>query len=147
MAAWSGIPTVVAPATDHTAVARALDGGDVGTWVDPRSVRLPARKLWIAFGQPAEGTVTIDAGAAAAILTNGRSLLPVGVIDVHGTFGVGAALEVLSADGQVIAKGITRIGSSDLRRVAGMRSDVAGGEVVHRDDLVPLLSQEVSRSG
>lgn len=141
MAAWSGVPTVVAPASDHDAVDKAIAGIEIGTWVGPQPSRLPARKLWIAFGQPAEGVVSIDAGAVHAIAEGGRSLLPVGVIGVVGEFSAGRAVEVTGPTGSVVAKGVTRLGSGELRRVAGMRSDEAGGEVIHRDDLVVLVGR------
>jgi glutamate 5-kinase len=141
MAAWSGIPTVVASARDSDVVRAAIAGEEVGTWVGPHARKLPARKLWIAFGQPAEGTVTIDDGAVAALVSNGRSLLAVGVRDVFGSFGAGAAVEVKGPAGNVVAKGVSRVSATELRRVMGLRSEEVGGEVIHRDDLVVLLAQ------
>src|SRR5690606_13728046 len=66
MAAWSGIPTVVAEARAPGVVAGAVAGEAVGTWINPHGSRLPARKLWIAFGVPPPRTVTIDTGAVLA---------------------------------------------------------------------------------
>ncbi len=139
MAAWSGIPTVVAPASDPAAVEKALAGEEIGTWVGPHPSRLPARKLWIAFGQPAEGTVQIDGGAVSAIVDGGKSLLAVGVTGAEGAFGAGSAVEVTAPNGRVVAKGVVRMSAGDLERVLGLRSDAAGGEVIHRDDLVVLV--------
>ncbi|MDH4308451.1 MAG: glutamate 5-kinase [Acidimicrobiia bacterium] len=138
IAAWSGIPTVVTSASDPTALRRVLDGEDIGTWVGPQDTRLPARKLWIAFGQPAEGSITIDDGAVRAIIAQGRSLLPVGVKQVDGEFGAGAAVEVKGPDAALVAKGVTRLGASELRRAAGLKTTEAGGLAIHRDDLVVL---------
>jgi glutamate 5-kinase len=138
MAAFSGIPTVVGPSSSPDVVAAAVAGQHVGTWVDPRSKGLTARKLWIAFGLPALGTITIDDGAVAALADQGRSLLAVGVRGVDGEFDRGAAIEVLGADGSLVAKGVSRMGSSTLRDVLGEHSSVSGGEVIHRDDLVVL---------
>ena len=47
---------------------RAVAGDEVGTWVEPHEARLTARKLWIAFGVPAQGKLVVDAGAARALL-------------------------------------------------------------------------------
>ncbi|HSJ27358.1 MAG TPA: glutamate 5-kinase, partial [Acidimicrobiia bacterium] len=105
MAAWSGVPTVVAPADAPDVALTAVAGGDIGTWVEPRAQRLPARKLWIAFGQPSEGRLRVDAGARTAIANGGSSLLPVGITDVEGDFQGGAAVEVVGPDEGVIAKG------------------------------------------
>lgn len=140
MAAWSGVPTVIASADDPQAVRRALEGEDIGTWVEPRSNPLPARKLWIAFGQPSSGRIRIDDGAARAILRFGRSLLTVGVTQVIGSFESGAAVEVIDENDSVIAKGVSRLSSDQARSAAGRRTDDAGGEVIHRDDLVVLAT-------
>lgn len=139
MAAWSGIPTVIAAAEEPNVVARAVNGEEVGTWIDPHDSALPARKLWIAFGQPAEGKLTVDAGAAAALVDRGKSLLAVGVAEVTGRFGEGAAVEVNSPDGQLLAKGLVEFASSELQEMAGKPSSEAGGVVIHRDHMVVLV--------
>jgi len=138
MAAWSGIPTVIADAADPETTVRAVAGDEVGTWVAPRKVRLTARKLWIAFGLPAEGRLTVDAGAATALRERGGSLLAVGILDVAGEFASSAAVEVVGEDGGLLGKGLTGMGADDIRASAGQHTSVAGGEVIHRDDLVLL---------
>lgn len=136
MAAFSGVPTVIASSRVPDAVASAVSGDEIGTWIVPRSESLSARKLWIAFGLPTSGTVIIDDGAVAALVSSGRSLLPVGVLDVEGSFQRFQAVEVVAPDGALIAKGISRLSDAEVRAVVGSHSSVAGGEVVHRDDLV-----------
>lgn len=140
MAAHSGIPTVVAPAGELDAVARAVSGAEVGTWVDPQPESLSARKLWIAFGLPSEGILTIDDGALEALASGGRSLLGVGVTRVDGVFTRGDAVEVVDAAGSLVAKGIVRFDAEDLRSALGKHSSQVGGEVIHRDDLVVLVA-------
>jgi glutamate 5-kinase len=137
MAAWSGIPTVIASASDDKVVLRAIGGEDVGTWVDPRDSGLSARKLWIAFGSPSEGHVSVDDGAARALTDSGKSLLPVGVTAVEGRFPGGAAVEVMHGS-DLIAKGLVAMSAEEILSVRGVHSSVAGGEVIHRDDLVVL---------
>ncbi len=137
MAAWSGIPTVIASASQDGVVEHAIAGEDVGTWVDPRDSSLSARKLWIAFGSPSEGHVAVDAGAARALTESGKSLLPVGVTGVEGSFSGGAAVEVRH-EGSLIAKGLAAMSANEILRVRGEHTSVAGGEVIHRDDLVVL---------
>jgi len=131
MAAWSGIPTVIGPAARTDVMEEILAGKDVGTWVAPHPSALSARKLWIAFGLPSEGSVTVDRGAEEAIRRAGRSLLGVGVTATHGAFEAGRAVEVLNVDGDLIAKGIVRYGADTLA--------TASGELIHRDDLVLLV--------
>jgi glutamate 5-kinase len=138
MAAWSGIPTVIAPAAVPDAVAQAIGGQAIGTWVEPHPSGLPARKLWIAFGLRSVGSVTVDAGAVAALLEDGRSLLPAGVTSVDGSFSAGDAVDVHGPDGAFLAKGRAGLSAAEIRRVLGRHSAEAGGVAIHRDDLVVL---------
>jgi len=136
MAAWSGIPTVVASASSPTVLDDAVRGERVGTWVEPHHAALPARKLWIAFGMPAAGHVVIDTGAVRAVVEHGRSLLPAGVVSVAGEFVSGDAVEVRDEAGELVAKGRAGLSAAEIASAAGRHSIDAGGEVVHRDDLV-----------
>jgi len=138
MAAFSGIPTVIASADVPDVVENAISGIEVGTWIDPRPNSLSARKLWIAFGLAAVGSIAVDDGAVHAISSSGGSLLAVGLTGVNGEFLRGDAVEVLDGSGSLVAKGISRFGSKDLIEGAGHHSDTIGGEVIHRDDLVVL---------
>jgi glutamate 5-kinase len=139
MAAFSGIPTVIASADEADGVKRAVGGEAVGTWVSPRQPALNARKLWIAFGLPASGSVSIDQGAVNALTSGGRSLLAVGVKAVAGSFDRGDAVEVLDANGELCAKGITRVSSHEALMMTGNVENAVGTEVIHRDDLVVMV--------
>jgi glutamate 5-kinase len=119
-------------------VARAAAGEAVGTWITPHESRLSARKLWIAFGLPAEGRLAVDAGAAAALLDGKRSLLAVGITGVVGGFGSDCAVEIAGPDGAVIGKGLVSMSAGEVELSIGRHSSEVGGVVVHRDDLVVL---------
>lgn len=136
MAAFSGIPTVVASSSEPGVVDRICRGEKIGTWVNPAARKLSARKLWIAFGQETGGRVTLDAGAVRAITRLKRSLLPVGVREVEGSFAAGEAVGVMDPEGRTIAKGIARISASECRSLQA--SDQPTVEFIHRDDLVVL---------
>jgi glutamate 5-kinase len=105
-------------------------------------VVLPARKLWIAFAIGASGSITVDDGARRALVERGRSLLPAGIVEVTGDFGVDDAVEIVGPDGAVFAKGLVRHAAGSLAGWAGLRTDElpedVSAEVVHRDDLVVL---------
>jgi glutamate 5-kinase len=131
IAAFSRIPTVVASATSSLSAITA--GEAVGTWVEPRLAPLSARKLWIAFCQPVAGSVTVDEGAAHALANGGTSLLPVGVVSVEGSFSAGDAVDVVTVQGNVVGRGVARLGGAELAERAGQRG---GDEAIHRDDLV-----------
>jgi glutamate 5-kinase len=143
IAVWSGIEAVIADAARPgvlASVAAATPG--VGTRFRPREVVLPARKLWIAFAIGASGRITVDDGARRALVERGRSLLPAGIVEVSGDFGVDDAVEIVGPDGAVFAKGLVRHAAGSLAGWAGLQSDElpedVSAEVVHRDDLVVL---------
>ncbi|MST33480.1 glutamate 5-kinase [Acidimicrobiaceae bacterium USS-CC1] len=143
IAAWSGVRAVIADAGRPGVLAdAAADVAGVGTVVRPRARRLAARKLWIAFAVAARGTVVVDEGARRALTTRGVSLLPAGVVTVHGSFVADDAVALAGPDGKVFAKGLARHDAGRLRALAGRRSSELPAEVppevVHRDDLVLL---------
>jgi len=143
IAAWSGVRAVIAQASRAEVLAAVVSGeAGAGTVIHPKSKRLPARKLWIAFAVGSSGTIVVDEGARRMLLERGVSLLAAGVKDVRGGFGVDDAVELVGPDGKVFAKGLARLGAASLREVAGRRTaDLPEGvphEVVHRDDLVVL---------
>lgn len=141
IAAWSGIPCIIAGAADADVVSRAVAGDAVGTLVRARPHRMPARKVWIAFAQAARGRLRIDDGAVEAISRGGRSLLPVGVHEVVGDFLPGDAVEIIDPAGRMVAKGLAACSAEAMRSVAGRRRPDDGSaapEAVHRDDLVVL---------
>ncbi|NNN01065.1 MAG: glutamate 5-kinase [Acidimicrobiaceae bacterium] len=131
MATWSGITTVIAPARAHNPLRQALSGSPgVGTTFRPRPERLSARKSWIAFAVASHGRMRINQGAMQALEHHGRSLLRVGIESIEGTFIEGDAVDIIGPDGQIVAKGLTRVGHESFFE----GDDV----VVHRDDLVLL---------
>lgn len=145
IASWSGVRTVIAKA-DRPGVLRdavhEVDG--VGTVFEARDRRLPSRKLWIAFAISPTGRVVIDDGARRAVVERNKSLLPAGVRSVEGDFAEGDAVEIVGLDGVVVARGLAAVDHVVARRNAGRRTtDLPDGEnheVVHRDDLVVLVS-------
>jgi glutamate 5-kinase len=89
------------------------------------------------------GAITIDDGAATALVERGTSLLPVGVTACSGGFQVGDVVEVITGDGLVVGKGVAAMSESQVTAVAGMSSAAAReaqpgfpGEVIHRDQFV-----------
>ena len=139
VASFSGVGVVVARASEDNVIERIAAGDELGSYFYPRHVRLSARKLWIAFGQPPNGTVTVDDGARRAVVEGKRSLLPVGVTGLTGKFAAGDTVDVAAPDGSVFARGLVRFGAQELEAARGRPSaEVAGREVIHRDQLVVL---------
>ncbi len=141
----SGIPMILANGTRPGTLTDVLAGKPVGTFFVPPRNRLTAQKWWIAFAlrQP-KGSLTIDEGAAEALLEKGKSLLASGALDVTGSFEVGAFVAVSSRAGTELGRGICNYSSSELARVRGMKSQdvartlgaAAAPEVIHRNHLV-----------
>ncbi len=104
-----------------------------------------ARKNWLAGRLVVRGTITVDAGAQAA-LANGNSLLPAGVTQVSGHFARGDVVDIVGPSGQTVARGLAEYDAADAQRIVGRRKDeiaaILGNPVrpalVHRDHLVML---------
>jgi glutamate 5-kinase len=140
----SGIPMVIASGLKANILKRLFEGKDVGTLFLPRRERMGSRKCWIGFTLKAKGTIKVDKGAAKAMFKQGRSLLPIGILDVEGDFGVGAAVSCIDPDGVPFARGLVNYTASDIRKLMGVKTDQIEqrlgykhyDEVIHRDNLV-----------
>ena len=144
----AGIPSVICSGADEGALARLARGEQVGTLFVPPHARtdIAPRKLWIALGDAAHGSVSVDDGAARALVERGSSLLPVGITAVEGQFGAGDVLDVRDAGGFVLARGIAEAGSDELQLAAGRQQReiagnhllqaLAGRPAIHRDNLI-----------
>ena len=122
---------------------RAIEDGARCTWFITAGNPVTARKKWIAGSLEPRGTLTIDAGAVAA-LRRGNSLLPVGVTRIEGAFARGDAVVIRGPDGVEIGRGLCAYDAEDAQKIRGRSSseiDAILGfsgrtEIVHRDDLV-----------
>jgi glutamate 5-kinase len=122
---------------------RAIEDGARCTWFLTAGNPVTARKKWIAGALEPKGTLTIDAGAVAA-LRRGNSLLPVGVVRIEGGFARGDAVIIRGPDGIEIGRGLCAYDAEDAQKIRGRSSgeiDAILGfsgraEMVHRDDLV-----------
>lgn len=143
LATRSGTEVVIAAGDVENVIPRLVAGEAIGTHFRTTASRIESRKRWI-LAEPPRGTVVVDAGAAHALLRNGKSLLPVGVTAVEGNFERGETVRVVDPAGVEIGRGITNYGAGSLARIRGLQSDCIeevlgydyGAEVIHRDDLV-----------
>jgi glutamate 5-kinase len=141
IATASGIPVVL---TSAAQVAPALAGEDVGTWFAATGRRASTRLLWLAYAARTRGRLVLDDGAVRAVVERGKSLLPAGVTAVEGEFEAGDPVEIVAADGTVVARGLVGYSSQEAPELLGrttqdLRADLGEGydrELVHRDDLV-----------
>ena len=144
----AGIESVICSGSEPDALVRIARGESVGTLFAPpvKHLDIAPRKLWIALGDKAHGSVTVDDGAAHALTDNGSSLLAVGIRKVEGSFATGDILDVKDANGMVVARGIAEADSDTLELAAGRRQEeiesnrllaqLAGKPAIHRDNLI-----------
>ncbi|HSG87846.1 MAG TPA: glutamate 5-kinase [Pseudomonadales bacterium] len=144
IAARSGARTLIVDGRVAGVVAACAEGADVGTLLLADQARLAARKRWIAGQLQTRGTVVIDAGAVRVLRDAGRSLLPVGVLEVHGEFERGEVVSCRDEQGGEVARGLVNYSAAEARRICGRSSDAIADalgyagepELVHRDNLV-----------
>lgn len=116
----------------------------VGTLFLPHGGLVPARKRWVGFTARPKGRLVVDAGARQAVQHKGRSLLPIGVVQVLGPFGKGDVVALCDPDGVEFARGLTNYSAGDADRIRGLRTEqiaevlgtVPYEEIIHRDNLV-----------
>lgn len=123
-----------------------------GTFFVPKKRRLAGRKGWIAYAGLSEGTIVIDDGAVAALVYEGKSLLPKGIIGVKGSWERKELVCITNARGQEIARGLVELNSKELKEVIGKHSsemlEIIPGleveEVVHRDNMTLICDTDLT---
>jgi glutamate 5-kinase len=116
----------------------------VGTLFLPHGSQLPAWKRWLGFTARPNGKILVNDGAKTAVHDQGKSLLPVGVVEILGNFHKGDVLTLCDMSGTEFARGLTNYSSEDAVKIIGLRTEMIGGvlgslpyeEIVHRDNLV-----------
>jgi len=143
-AARSGADTVIACGRERDVLLRLAQGERIGSQLSAATAVLTARKQWLADHLQTRGRLLIDAGAARALRETGRSLLPIGVIEVQGDFARGDVVACLGPDGREVARGLVNYSAVEARQIARKPSsaieDILGfieePELIHRDNLV-----------
>jgi glutamate 5-kinase len=145
-AAASGAHTVIAWGREERVLSRLADGEMIGTQLTAQTAQLTARKQWMADHLQTAGSVIHDDGAVLMLTAHGKSLLPIGVVEVGGEFGRGDVITCLNGQGRALARGITNYSSSEARRILRRPSSeiesvlgfVEEPELIHRDNMVLL---------
>ncbi len=140
----AGIEVIIAAGHAPDVILRTVGGERVGTRFLSIKRPLLKRKQWIFAGKKTAGAVVIDAGAVRALVENGRSLLPAGIVEVNGRFQRGDTISIINNDGIELARGITRYNSDDLTQIRGLRSTQFAGKLgydygpaaIHRNDMI-----------
>ncbi len=145
-AARSGASTIIASGREPEVLLRLASGEAVGTALVAAPVTLAARKQWLADHVQLAGRLRLDAGAVKALARDGKSLLPIGVVSVEGSFDRGEVVGCYAPDGVEVARGLVNYGSQDTARIVRKASSeiesilgyVDEPELIHRDNLVLL---------
>ena len=143
-AAGSGASTVIAWGREPDALIRLSAGEQIGTLLVAQTQKTQARKQWIADHLQLRGAVVIDAGAAVKLREAGKSLLPIGMVQVDGDFSRGDVIAVRDESGLEIARGLANYSSAEARLICRKPSSqienllgyAAEAEMLHRDNLV-----------
>ncbi len=144
LATASGESVIMANGTMTGVLDAILAAEPVGTLFLPHGTALPAWKRWLGFTARPKGKILVNDGAKAALQAQGKSLLPVGIVEVQGTFNKGDVVSLCDAAATEFARGLTNYSSEDACQIVGLRTDkiseVLGSfpyeEFVHRDNLV-----------
>jgi glutamate 5-kinase len=147
LATAAGESVVMANGTQPGVLDAIFAGEQVGTLFLPHGSALTAWKRWLGFTARPRGRLLVDAGARRAVQEQGRSLLPIGVVEAVGAFHKGDVVALTDADGIEFARGLTNYSADDARRICGLRTEqiaeVLGAlpyeEIIHRDNLVVTL--------
>ena len=145
-----GVPAIIANGLKPGILGRIFSGKKEGTLFLPAEATLCSRKHWIAFTKSPRGQIVIDRGAERAILKNGKSLLPSGMLEVRGRFSQGNSVVLLNEAGEPVAVGMVNYHSGAIRKIIGARSTEIESrlgfkhddEVIHRDNLVLTAQME-----
>lgn len=142
-AARSGAHTLIVGGKEAGSLIRAANGEVIGTFLKAGKTPLAARKQWLADHLRLSGALIVDDGAADA-LRNGKSLLPIGVKAVEGSFDRGSVIACLDMRRAEVARGLINYDSTETAKIAGVTSQAIegllgyldGAELIHRDNLV-----------
>jgi len=146
-AAAGGVPTVITSGLVAGAIERVFDPAEQsGTLILADQNRLTHRKHWIAYNLKPTGDVIVDSGAHEAVVRKGKSLLPSGIKEIRGAFGVGDCVRCVDLNGQEFARGLVNYSAQELNQIKGLHTSKiekilgykAYDEIIHRDDLVVL---------
>jgi len=143
-AAGSGASTVIAWGREPDALIRLTAGEPIGTLLVAQTQKTQARKQWIADHLQMRGAVVVDAGAVTKLRDEGKSLLPIGMLQVDGEFSRGDVIAVRDEAGAEIARGLANYSSAEARLICRKPSShiekllgyAAESEMLHRDNLV-----------
>jgi glutamate 5-kinase len=145
-AALSGASTVIAYGRTENVLPRIVAGEAIGSRLVAADTSLQAKKAWLAGHLKTMGKLVLDDGAAKALTTGGKSLLPIGVIQIEGQFARGDIVSAVDQTGREIARGLINYSAAEAQKIARKPTSaieqelgyIAEAELIHRDNMVLL---------
>jgi glutamate 5-kinase len=142
IATHAGCATIITSGAVQRPLSQLAAGGRCTLFRAP-GTPAAARKQWLAGVLEVRGELRLDDGASQA-LRNGKSLLPVGVVEVLGNFRRGDVVTLVDSHGRELGRGLAEYSFDEASQLAGCQSEsieaVIGyrgrAVMVHRDELV-----------
>ncbi|VAW36184.1 Glutamate 5-kinase / RNA-binding C-terminal domain PUA [hydrothermal vent metagenome] len=146
MVAARGGSSLICCGREAGIMRRLFSGEPVGTFFLPQDEIMHSRQHWIAYTLRPKGFLVLDEGACQAIMAGGKSLLPSGIIEIRGDFGIGDPVHCLDSNGEPLAAGLVNYAARHIKKIQGRQSKeikeilgfVDSEEIIHRDNLVLL---------
>jgi len=144
LATMAGESVIMANGSIPGVLDSIFAGELVGTLFLAAEQNMTAWKRWLGWAARPQGKIILDAGALVALSSKGKSLLPIGVAGVSGTFHKGAVVSLCNLEGEEFGRGLSNYSATDIAKIAGKKSDkiiellgiLPYEEVIHRDNLV-----------
>ncbi len=144
MATSAGTSMVLMNGSEPSQIQHIFDGKPVGTVFLSSQTVVSSRKRWIAYGPQVTGELIVDSGAEHALIKQGKSLLPSGIVNLSGDFEEGDLVKIVNSENRELGRGLTNYGWEQLRKIIGKKcveiemilGYKTADEVVHRDNMV-----------
>ena len=152
-AARSGAHTIIASGHEANVLVRLAQGEAIGTQLLTKTMKLVARKQWLADHLQTQGKITLDVGAVRALTVEGKSLLPIGVINTNGDYERGEVVNCIDLEGREIARGLINYSATETKKISRCPSSqiesilgyVDQPELIHRNNLVLLYTKSKTK--
>tara|TARA_B100000700_G_scaffold329817_1_gene453032 strand:+ start:11793 stop:12935 length:1143 start_codon:yes stop_codon:yes gene_type:complete len=141
----SGTSVLITNGKSPGSLVSAVTSNENGTYFQSAITNIESRRRYLLSEYANRGVVVVDDGASRA-LSEGASLLPVGLVESSGAFERGDVVEVRSEGGDRLAVGIINYSSEDAKQICGIQSEDImsvlgyeyGHELIHRNNMVVI---------
>ncbi len=145
IATGAGVAVHVANGLTTSPIEKAISH-EIGTLFVPTTKgksRLDAHKHWLAFASEPKGLIVVSERSMQCAINKSCGVVPEDILEVKGNFDKGDVIEIASADGTILCKGITNYFSHEIEQIKGgsvedayHKLGFAYNEVVSSSDMV-----------